>query len=103
MDYKRYRVSKTLKSSVENVLIRRCIKHQFVEDDDEIYCLLRISNKQFHKIIIRAKMEKIQEERGMDLPLLAEIEQGDRDVLAEISSCAYGIYDPNYIPPMKGG
>ncbi len=100
MEYKRYRVSKTLKSSVENVLNRRCIPHQFVEAGDEIYCLLKISNTQFHKIVIRAKMEQCERERGFDerglggIHILAQCECCDSKVIDEISSsCAYFIYE----------
>ncbi len=100
MEYKRYRVSKTLKPSVENVLNRRAIRHQFVEAGDEIYCLLKISNTQFHKIIIRAKMEQYERERGFDergldrAHILARCECYDSKVIDEISSsCAYFIYE----------
>ncbi|MFI3236632.1 MAG: hypothetical protein R3Y47_01235 [Lachnospiraceae bacterium] len=99
MEYKKYRVSKTLKESVENVLGRRGIEHQFVEADGEIYCLLQISNNKFHKVVVRAKMEKYGEERGSSIPYLAKEEQGDFEVLDEISetSCMYSIYDESNV------
>ncbi len=81
---KKYRVNEDLVFYVSNILDRRCVKHQMVEENGTHYCLQEISNKNFHKLIIRASMERLTIESDAPIPYIAEVEQDDLRVLAEM-------------------
>ena len=51
-----FKVSETLRDYIANILIRRGI--EFIEPD-EGHCSVEMSGMQFHKIVLRAKMEKL--------------------------------------------
>lgn len=69
-----FNVSSTLKSSVENVLKRRCIQFSYTEEGK---IAIDMSGESFHKVVLRAKMEKRQEEEGSPVPYIAECEMND--------------------------
>lgn len=75
-----FRVSDTLRDYVENVLRRRAIPYR-IEDGK---CETDISGEKFHKVVLRAKMEKETDERGSNFPLIAEKELFDETVLSEV-------------------
>lgn len=78
-------VSKTLCATVENVLKRRAIPYELVERDGAIYCISDLSGKDFHRIIVRAKMEKETEEVGSSIPFISKAELNDYEVLEELN------------------
>lgn len=77
-------LSKTLRANVENVLKRRAIPYIVVEENDALYCLSDLSGADFHKIIVRAKMEKETEEIKSEIPFISKMELNDWQVLEEI-------------------
>ena len=77
-----FKVSKSLKNSIANVLSRRAIEYQFCDG----MCHIDISGEKFHKIVVRAKMEKMQEEDHSPVPYLAKSEVYDQQVLSEVGS-----------------
>lgn len=79
---KNFKVSLTLRSSVENVLKRRAIPYKILENK----VFVDLSGEQFHKIVIRAKMEKLQEEKGSLIPILHRSEVEDMTVLEEVGN-----------------
>lgn len=74
-----FNISKTLQASVENVLQRRNIEYTIKDNKIFIDC----SGEQFHKIVRRARMEKLQEERNLSVPLIHPDEINDGIVLEE--------------------
>lgn len=75
-----FKVSSSLKEKIENILTRRCIAFSSTEGRIEADC----SGQIFHKIVLRAKMEKLMEEENSSIPYIAEAELNDRIVLDEV-------------------
>ncbi len=84
-----YKVSPTLKEALANVLTRRGIYYEFTESDEQIYCETPISGQLFHKCVIRAKMEKLQEEKNSLIPYVASVEVDDPLVMREVGSAFF--------------
>lgn len=79
-------VSETLLPAVENVLKRRAIPYKMEKGSDgKFYCLSDLSANNFHKIIVRAKMEKETEEQGLTIPYISKTEMDDYDVIEELN------------------
>lgn len=78
----RFKVSQTLMPRLEVILTRRCIEHSFEEN----FCNANVSGRQFHKIVLRAKMETMQKENGSKTPYVAEIETRDPQVMREVGN-----------------
>ena len=81
---RRFKVSSTLLPFVENVLRRRAVRYELEESGDTKYILLPLSGEKFHKVVLRALMEKMQQEEGSDIPYVAEKEMNDFQVLSEV-------------------
>lgn len=79
-----FKVSKTLRSSVENVFTRRGILYNLTGEGDNLNIQTDVSGEKFHKMVLRAKMEKLQKEEGSSIPYIAECEQGDFIVMNEV-------------------
>lgn len=80
-------VSDTLYEKIENILNRRCIPYTLIQKDKK-YIKTSISGEKFHKIVIRAKMEKLQEEEDSPVPYVAKKELDDEEVRAEVGEAA---------------
>lgn len=78
---KTFKVSKTLESYVINILKRRAINY-VLNDNGTIDA--EISGQKFHKIIVRAKMEKMTDEKKAPIPFIATTEVNDFLVMQEI-------------------
>lgn len=83
---KKFKTSRTLVKHVINVMTRRMIDYEILEENGEIFILTDISGGIFHKIVIRAKMEKLQDEKNLSIPCVADVELDDRDVMLEVGS-----------------
>lgn len=64
-EQKKFKVNKSLKEYVRNILAREGISHRFREEDGQTFCLVSISGEKFHKIVKRAYCEKKTEETGI--------------------------------------
>ena len=84
-----FRMSRTLKDKVTNVLTRRGIPFEILEKDGELRCKVDISGEKFHKIVLRAKMEKIQEEKNSRISYVAKVELEDSLVRSEVGTAFY--------------
>ena len=62
---KKFKVNKSLKEYVRNILDRENIRHFFRAEGEQLYCITSISGEKFHKIIQRAYCEKKSEETGL--------------------------------------
>lgn len=85
---RRFRISDTLRPNIERILHRRAVRYQM----DDNHCTVDMSGEQFHKIVLRAKMEKLQEETGSPVPYVARTELNDRTVIQEVGN-AYCIQE----------
>lgn len=83
---KKIKVSQSLSYSLANVLERRGVKYIFQYENDILYCLVDISGVQFHKLVLRAKMEQMQREEKSSIPYVAECELNDPVVMFEVGS-----------------
>ena len=77
-----FNISDSLKDSVINVLERRCIDYTLIENDSKI--VVNVSGTYFHKVVLRAKMEKLTKEKHSEIPLIAKVEVDDKEVREEI-------------------
>lgn len=84
-----FNISRTLADSIANVLTRRAIPYEIVEDNGKLICRVDISGKKFHKIVLRAKMEKLQDERNSIIPFVAKPERDDPEVMEEVGHAYY--------------
>ena len=75
-----FRVSDTLCDYVENVLRRRAIPYEIKDGR----CETNLSGEKFHKVVLRAKMEKMTDEKESTYPFVAEKELFDETVLSEV-------------------
>lgn len=55
---RKFKISSELKNNVEKVLQRRCVPYHIDND----YILVDLSGTQFHKVIVRARMELMEEQ-----------------------------------------
>lgn len=87
-----FKYNPELKSYIENILIRRCIQYQFMQDN---IISVNLSGTQFHKVIVRARMEFLEQKdfseylkTHIDPPVsyMAKSEQYDSKVREEIGS-----------------
>lgn len=81
-----FKLSRTLQQKVVNVMNRRGIPHEVLEEDGILKCNVNISGEKFHKIVLRAKMEKMQEEDNSSIPYIASVELNDPEVLDEVGT-----------------
>lgn len=88
---RKFKVSSELKRNIERILFRRCIPYR-IEDD---FVFADISGTQFHKIVVRARMELLEEQDFVEylkthleppVSYLAKSEVNDAKVKAEIGS-----------------
>lgn len=75
-----FNVSQTLLENVKTVLDRRGIRYTY--QDGKINT--NISGQRFHACVVRAKMEKLQEEQRSPIPYVAKTEVGDPEVDEEL-------------------
>ena len=79
---RKFKVSATLKSNIERILHRRMVPYSIGDG----YCNVELSGEKFHKVVLRAKMERMQEEAGSTVPFIAEIEKQDPVVMQEVGT-----------------
>lgn len=79
---RKFKVSATLAPNIERVLHRRMVPYSI----ENGYCNVELSGEKFHKVVLRAKMEKLQEEAGSTVPFIAEIEKQDSIVMQEVGT-----------------
>lgn len=91
-ELRKFKVSSTLKDCVENVLKRWGIKYEIVNEDNSLFCKTSISGELFHKVVVRAKMEKETLECHSAIPFVTKEETEDMTVMQEIGN-AYIIRD----------
>ena len=60
---KKFKASKSLLSYLENVLHRNGISYKVINNKNELFIETDISGTHFHNYVVRAKMEKLQEEK----------------------------------------
>lgn len=84
MNNKPYKVSESLYEYVINVLNRRGIDYEITEKDNQKYCVSNLSGEQFHKIVLRAKMEKMTDEKESSIPFVASSELKNPVVMEEV-------------------
>lgn len=77
---KEFKVSDTLKGKIENILTRRCVGYSIEGGTLKA----DISGSYFHRVVVRAKMEKLMEEENSTIPYVAESELNDKLVMDEI-------------------
>lgn len=78
----KFKVSVTLSPIIEKILHRRMIPYTI----ENGICMTSLSGERFHKIVLRAKMEKMQIENCSIIPYIAECELNDKTVLQEVGS-----------------
>lgn len=83
---KKYKASETLKEHVIKILNRRNILHELETEAGVTYCCVSLNSKEFHKIVLRAKMEKHTEERNSHIPFIAECELDDALLRQEVGN-----------------
>lgn len=81
---KPYKVSESLYEYVTNILKRRGIKYTITENNNQKYCESNLSGEQFHKIVLRAKMEKLTDEKKSSIPFVATVELNNPVVMDEV-------------------
>lgn len=81
-----FKTSSTLLPSLENVLKRRGVEYEILDQDGSLSVKANLSGEKFHKAVVRAKMELLQEERGSSIPYIAECEVEDRYVADEVGN-----------------
>ena len=84
---RKFRASETLLEKVLNVMVRRGILYKVLREEGTVLIETELSGETFHKVVIRAKMEKMQEERGGPIPYVASCEMHDRIVKDEVGDC----------------
>lgn len=63
---KKYRVSQALKPYIRRLLIKSFHSCRMTEDEDgQIWCMTNMSSDSFHRLVQRAKCEKVTEEIGI--------------------------------------
>lgn len=77
---KTFKVSDTLNEKIQNILTRRCIEYSYENGN----LSANISGTYFHRVVLRAKMEKLMEEEKSSIPYVAEPELDDKLVMDEI-------------------
>lgn len=77
---KKYKISETLKKHIIEILSRRMILHEL---DTETSIVVHLDSEEFHKVVLRAKMEKYTEEKKSPIPYIAECELTDALVRQE--------------------
>lgn len=65
MEQRKFKIRKNLKEYVRNILAREGVSHRFCEENEQMYCLVRMSGERFHKVVKRAYCEKMTEETGL--------------------------------------
>lgn len=75
-----FKISSTLKKNIIDILKRRNINYILHDNSIEI----DLSGTKFHKIVTRAKMEKLTEERHSKIPYVHFSEMDDKGVLDEV-------------------
>lgn len=81
-----YKTSKTLLPSLENVLKRRGVEYEVLDQENSLSVKVNLSGEKFHKAVVRAKMELLQKERGSSIPYVAECEITDKYVADEVGN-----------------
>lgn len=76
-----FKVSETLKDYINNVLKRRGYDYSY-NDDGTIN--VEMSGQNFHKVVVRAKMEKLTDEKKSSIPYIATTERDSSLVISEI-------------------
>lgn len=61
----KFKVRKSLKDYVRNILAREGIPHHFREEEGLLYCITSISGERFHKIVKRAFCEQETDKTGI--------------------------------------
>ncbi|MCI5602124.1 MAG: hypothetical protein SOV90_10010 [Lachnospiraceae bacterium] len=76
-----FKVSETLKDYINNVLKRRGYDYSY-NDDGTIN--VEMSGQNFHKVVVRAKMEKLTDEKNSSISYVATTERDSSLVISEI-------------------
>lgn len=76
-----FKVSEMLKDYINNVLKRRGYDYSY-NDDGTIN--VEMSGQNFHKVVVRAKMEKLTDEKNSSIPYVATTERDSSLVISEI-------------------
>lgn len=80
---KKYRVSADLKPFIRGVLIRGFYHVRFAKEDEQWYCYTNCTSDAFHKVVQRAKCEKISKENGGAL-YVTEVEARNQGLINEL-------------------
>lgn len=63
---RKYRISKELRNYIFLVLKKQSIPYKTKRDDSgQIFVIVPMSGERFHKIVLRAKCEKLTQEKGI--------------------------------------
>lgn len=76
-----FKVSEMLKDYINNVLKRRGYDYSY-NDDGTIN--VEMSGQNFHKVVVRAKMEKLTDEKNSSISYVATTERDSSLVISEI-------------------
>lgn len=82
----KYRASTTLLPYLENVLTRKAISYHVEYIEEKPLICTEISGVKFHKFVVRAKMEKMQDEDKSPVPYITKQEANDPDVLKDVGT-----------------
>ena len=83
---KKFKASKSLLSYLENVLHRNGSSYKVINNKNELFIETDISGTHFHNYVVRAKMEKLQEEDNSPIPYVTAAEAVDPKIMQDIGN-----------------
>jgi len=80
MEYREFRISKELRPYISVVLMKQSLPFKFKKKDDQYYISVPLSGEKFHKVVLKARAEKLTHDTGT---LYLTNEDADNPILVE--------------------